>query len=344
MSRACGVSPAPPYVRRLAPTPVTRVALLYPRSWAVELNPRARQMERKAELWLRERGVIRDAAGMDKFTKLAVGEYANWPFSAARGKRAEIITKFLSLWIFYDDVLEEADDGRQEAIFQAIGGRSKKVDGGDSHLQCWQELGQSCGKWMSRSWLDRHAQRFLEWVASVREESAAAQEFRASGLYPSAAKHLERRCKNIGMLPNIDFLELQMDWELPPGLLEDPDFRRLEELSAGVVALVNDIFGFRKDQGSRWCNLIPCLVQEFHISTEEACRWAADMHNARVRDIAALGAKLLARSTEENFARWIKGLHHIMYGFARWHAMAPRYSSRHEVDAGRQVLIEISTQ
>lgn len=319
------------------------VSLTYPPSWSVALSPLAPEMERRAEAWLRANGVIHDEASAEKFRKLAVGPYANWPFPTASSEKSEVITKFLSLWIFYDDVIEERDDGQQALINQVIGGRPAVFPGGNAHLRCWWELGQSYAKVMSGSWLDRHAQRFSSWVRSVRDECIAANQFRESGIYPSAAKHLERRRMNIGMIPNLDFLEYQMDWELSPDQLADPEMKRLENLSAEVVAILNDIFGFGKDQRLRWCNLVSCLAQEFRISLAEAFKWVCDMHNARVRDIMLLEPELIARSREpQQLVRWLNGLHHIMYGFARWHSMAPRYSSFHEI--GEQRILKIAVR
>jgi len=321
---------------------VSEVALVYPNSWIVPLSPLAHEMSRRTELWLRERGVIHDEESSEKFRKLAVAEYANWPFPQAEAARAEVITKFLALWIFYDDVIEEKDDGQRAKIFQAIAGRPETCPEGNAHLRCWWELGRTYAQVMSPEWLERHARRFADWVTSVREECLGANQFRNSGTFPSAAKHLERRSFNIGMIPNIDFLEYQMGWELPAEALEDPDMKSLVSLSAEVVAIINDIFGYTKDRELRWCNLVPSLAQEFQISLDEAFRWVADMHNARVRAIAQFEEKLIQKSKNQpKMTQWIQGLRHIMYGFARWHAMAPRYRSSHDLGDQKRMRIQI---
>lgn len=338
-------APSPTYLLKpslKSPKKSTKVFLSYPPDWVVALSPLAQEMQAKAERWLRDRGIIQDEAGAEKFRKLAVAEYANWPFPSAKPEQAEVITKFLSLWIFYDDRIEEADDGQRDKIYAAIAGLPESAPEGDAHLRCWWELGRSYARQMSPAWLKRHALRFADWVASVREEGEAAQAFRASGIYPNAAKHLERRSRNIGMSPNIDFLEYQMGWELPEALLADPDLRQLEYLSAEVVAIINDIFGFEKDRRLHWSNLVSCLEQEFHIPLAESFRWVADMHQARIRAIGLLEQTLLSRYRDlPQLKDWLQGLRHIMYGFARWHAMAPRYTARPEVGEGESVEIQI---
>lgn len=320
----------------------SEVSLRYPSTWVVAMNPLAREMERRTELWFREHGVIHDEAGAEKFRKLAVAEYANWAFPSAPVERAEVLTKFLSLWIFYDDLIEEGDDGQQEKLFAAIAGRPDTCPEGDCHLRCWWELGQAYGRVMSRDWMEFHARRYAEWVAAVREESETAKRFRETGSYPNAANQLERRILTVGQLPNLDFVEYQMGWEVPPDLREDPELKALEWHSSEIVAIVNDMFGYTKDQRQRWCNLVACMAQEFKLSPEDAFRWVADLHNARVRQIGILEERLLERYPQETQLRgWIQGLRHNMYGFARWHAMAPRYNSVHQTGPGRQLRIRI---
>ena len=57
--------------------------MIYPASWTVAISPYANEAERRAEGWLREKGVIHDSATEEKFVKLSVAEYANWPFPFA---------------------------------------------------------------------------------------------------------------------------------------------------------------------------------------------------------------------------------------------------------------------
>lgn len=318
------------------------VGLVYPRSWSVDLGPFAHEATRRAESWLRARGVIADEAGAEKFRRLAVAQYANWPFPHATLERAEIITKFLALWIFYDDAIEEHDDGQQAQIFHAIAGDLDVCPPGNAHLRCWWELGRSYARTMSPAWLLRHARRFAAWVDSVRDESRGAERFRGAGVLPGSAEHLARRRLNIGMIPNIDFLEYQMGWELPSAMIHDPDMLALMDLSAEVVALVNDLYGYTKDRTLAWCNMVPCVAHERRVPLDEAFGRVAAMHNARVRAAAPLEERLLAKCEDRpRMAQWIQGLRHIMYGFARWHAIAPRYRAHHELGEARRVELRI---
>ena len=308
------------------------VNLHYPDSWAVRPNPLADELARRSHSWLRQRGVINTPADDEKFHKLSVGEYANWPFPFADEDRAEVITNFLALWIFYDDVIEEADDGQREAIYDAIRGSDAPIDRADTgYLHCWRELGRACAAVMSPAWTARHAARFEEWVASVREESEHAQFMRRTGEYPSLGDHLRRRRANIGMKPNLDFIEYQIGWELPEEILTDPDMKAVEDAAADCVAICNDLFGFTKDLSCRWPNFVSCAMQEFNDEAGDAFKWVTNMHSCKVRELRQREAILIKRYPQHSMlTAWLDALHCVIYGFAQWHSRAPRYCGTHE--------------
>ena len=316
------------------------ITLCFPAAWVVAPSPLAATMEARARDWLIRRGVIVTPDDAEKFRLLAVGEYANWPFPHAPADRAEIITRFLSLWIFYDDVIEEQGEAALDALHAAIRGQACPPPPEESpHLRCWWELGQAYAQVMSPAWLERHAERFLGWVASVHEEQRAAQQARVSGQPPPAAAHLARRRLNIGMIPNVDFIEYQLGWELPEAVHGDPLLADLLDLSAEAVAIINDLFGVTKDQGLRWGNLVASLIAEGAPSPLHAFAQARDLLAERVAAMEAVGAQLLARHpTCPALDQWLLSLHHIVYGFAMWHSRAPRYRAHHTLPGGTVVL------
>lgn len=341
---AARVDSAWPTNDRSLPEP-RRLVLGFPRRWEVALSPFAFEMERRAEGWLRQRGIIRDAATAEKFAKLAVAEYANWPFSRAEEDEAEVITKFLALWIFYDDLIEESDLGEGGALFDAIAGSLDDRPHASVYLACWSELGRACAAKMSASWRQRHATRFVDWARSVREESAHAELFRRTGASPSTFEHLARRSANIGMLPNIDFIEYQSGRELSAATHGHPAMQELVALASEAVAIMNDVFGYAKDEQARWPNLIRCLRDERGLPLAGALREAVSMHDARVAAMDRAAEHLIADSREPiAVSGWIQDLRHVVYGFARWHATAPRYASVFDVGEGRRLVIGVGAR
>lgn len=322
-------------------TGTAEVRLRYPDSWVVSVGPNAAAMEQRALLWLSERGVIRDQASAEKFARLSAGEYANWPFPMATPKRAETITKFLSLWTFYDEAIQANGEEGADAIRAAIAGGPARFPGGDAYLRCWWELGQEYGRSMSAAWLDRHAARFSAWAAAVEDERKAMTRLRLTGHCPTATEHLTRRRANIGMIPKLDFLEYQMGWELPAEVLADPLMLTVESSAADAAAIINDVFGFSRDRDQLWSNLVWCAMREREIGPRAAFEWACDLHDARLQQLIACERELLARYPRvRELQDWFVGLHYVVYGFAKWRSRAPRHEARHPI-GGEEMRIRI---
>jgi hypothetical protein len=292
--------------------------------------------------WLCDLGVIHNEREIERFRKLTVWGYAGWPFPYAPPDRFEVIMRFLALWIFYDDIIEEQDDGIQDKINAAIGGRPEVFPGGSPHYRGWWELGRAYGRVMSRSWMDRHVALYTEWIQSVREECEVAKPFREKDQFPSAAEHLRRRTISAGVPPYLDFVEYQMGWELPEEILRDPDMKRAAWVAAEIGAIVNDLYSFSKDKRNRWFNLVSCLSREFEVPVEEAFHWAIAMHNARVQEVEVCESRLLSRWKHiQPLPKWFEGVHHATYGLARWYEIAGRYNNTHEIDEKRKVHLVI---
>jgi hypothetical protein len=118
---------------------------------------------------------------------------------------------------------------------------------------------------------------------------------------------------------------------------------RICAFAADVVAIVNDLFGHAKDRRLHWPNLVSCMQHERRCGLADAFEAVVAMLDARVRQIVEIEDQLRARATHSSILdRWLEGLHHVIYGFARWHAMAPRYSATHEVDDGRWLRLVIA--
>lgn len=317
--------------------------LTYPASWYAPVNPNAAATEARALAWLEERGVVHDPTTRKTFAKLDVGRYGGSPFPFARDEEAWLVTRFLSMWIFYDDRLEERDDGLGSRLEEALMGQGEERADDPLHLACWRELGRVTADAMSPAWSARHARRFAEWARSVRPENLVATELRARGVMPPSADHLARRSVNIGVYPTLHFLEYQDGYELSDAVRADPDYVALTLAVAELVAIVNDLFGFTKDRDARWVNYVSCIAAERSISLAEAFAVAVADHDARVARIRELGARLVASPhASPEVARWLHGVQVLIAGFTRWHAGAPRYRATHALEEGSVLQLRIA--
>lgn len=321
--------------------PDIELVLSYPRSWSCRRNPGAARAEADVGRWLEDRGVIDGSSDRELFRKLGVADYVGWPFPEATSPRFEVIARFLTLWIFYDDRIEEEDDGLLQVLHQALSGRGVDERLDSPHVRAWAELGRACAAEMSPEWCERHADRFVAWAASVREESAIAAGFRRTGVLPSSADHLEARIQNIGMIPNLDLLEYQRGYELSREVLEAPILRDVERSSAAVVAILNDLHARDKDRAAGWCNLVSCFEAEGR-GVEGAFRGSVALHDHYVLELVAAERALLAQFPEEPALRvWIRDVNQVVYGFARFHNRVPRYRNTFPVESGATLRLVV---
>lgn len=313
-------------------------AVHYPEEWGTTLNPGAPAVERRVEAWLRRLGVVDGTASLEVLRNLHVAGYGGWPFPSASPHRLETITRFLTLWIFYDDRIEGHGEPREEALLAAIRGEEGAAGLDDPCLRGWWEIARRYRGAMSSAWLDRLGTRFLEWARSLRDEAAQVSHMRAGGGHPSLADYLSVREISVGLLPTLGFIEYDLGAELPASLHEHPAMRELCRLAAWVVAIFNDLLAFSKDERARWVNAVSSARHERDRGLAFAFARTVALHNRCVFRMLAVEESLLADPAGGPLLRaWLERLHQIVPGLARWQLEARRYSSAHLISADEEV-------
>lgn len=317
-----------------------RITLHYPSSWIAPVHHAHDELRHDTETWLRALGVVADAATERKLAALNVGWYGGAPFAFAPVHRAQTITRFLSLWIFHDDVVEGLGEAPAEALGDAIRGEPRAFPGGGPAFRGWWEIGRSFAAVMGERWLARHAERFADWFRSVDAEAELVRRARHEGRQPSVETYLAVREINVGMFPTIDLVEYAMGLEIDEALLADPDRALAERLASRAVALQNDLLGFAKDAESDWTNAVRSAAEESGSLTAGFERMAR-LHDAYVEGLAAAGRRLGRRHGEE--ARWwVNGLGRVVAGLGRWQASTPRYRRAVTLPGGEALELRIA--
>lgn len=340
------------WIDRLAPAllgaalpPIHQVGLYYPRSWASEVNPRARAVEDEVGAWLRSVGVIRSSRGEAIFADLAAAEYAGWPCAGADAEALATVMGFFALWIFHDDALEgtgtPAIDLHADAVAGAVDPATCDADA--PHLRGWAELGLRLRKTMSPTWLRRHGDRFHEWLSAVGWEAQTLRAYRRTGVAPSVDEYLALRRSTIGVSPTLDFIEYVRGFELAPERLASAPVVAISELAAELVAIHNDLFAFSKDVRQSMMNLVSSRIAD-DVEAARAFAEIALLHNRKVLALEAAAAELLAGAPADErptLARWVAGVQRMIYGFAQWHVLAPRYTDIHRLPEGDVLRVRI---
>ena len=318
------------------------IALRYPASWFTLLNPAAATVERRAATWLEEVGVITDEQTRLRFRSLSVGGYGGWPFPFTDAERLETITRFLTLWIYYDDTSAGSSEAQEAALTAVLTGAPGAPSSTDPCLRAFGEIARRYRGTMSERWLSRHAARYIEWIRAVRREAPIVMRHQMARTLPTVAEYLEMRRMTIGVLPTLSFIEYVTEQELPDELRSHPTLQAIERLAAEIVAIPNDLFGYSQDRRASWVNVVSCMAAEKHVSIGDAMALCAELHNRRVTEMVRLEASLLAQVKDRSMVEeWLRKLHHVVHGFTRWHDGAPQYRRVHQLEGGARVQLTV---
>lgn len=309
---------------------ITPVALHIPERWVAPSNPCSREVEVSLERWFREIGVIHDARTAEVFRRLDVGGYGGLPFPLASRDALEAMGAVLSLWIYYDDAIEGAGARDEEALIGALSGAPDLLHRDTPCLRGFRAIGARFAARMSAGWRTRHAADFSAWVRSVDAEALLARRFRSAAGRVRVEEHLALREINVGMIPVIDWIELDLGAELPMDVYACSAMDDLVRAACRVVAMNNELYGYSKDRSTGWINMIACAEREGGVSMSRAFARIADLHDRAVEEMVVAGEELLQAASDRALVEaWLVRLQHIVAGFATWHARAPRYDAVH---------------
>lgn len=301
------------------------IVLRYPSDWIVPVHRDHRFVARATERWLGELGLLDTPRARRLLRGMDVGRYGALPFAFASSEALVAITRLLALWSLHDDVLEGTRVEGPRVLVEAIAAVSPTTVSHDPYVRGWQALGQRLSATMSDRWMQRHAERFEDWLASVDAEAELAERAQATGVLPSLPEYMKVRLVNIGMATVCCWIELALGRELPPSVLADPELAAVERLAAGIVTFQNDLAGLDKDVRYDWPNAVRSVAADYGISIAAAIQPVVDLHAIDVATLTWRCQRLVARHGEA-VRWWTQALTWMLGGFAQWHAEAEQYA------------------
>jgi len=317
-------------------------ALRFPARWRAHpvQNRYARSIGRETLQWLSRYGIGKRPDEIAKLCKFACEAYGGYSLPLADYQTGLLVTEFISLWLFWDDVQVEEGHGFSTedvvaALVDSSPPRSKSC-----YVAAWFDIGERLRRTQSRHWLFRLGASMREWLENARIETAMAKAHRSQGSCPEFDVQFECRTISIGMFPTFYLIEFAEGYELPDSVHDHVTIVGLKRLAARLVGMGNDLGGVAKDIRNSWINLVLSLSEQARSSIRNAFAAVVAIHNADVQSFDRLAGELPSFGAEidELVHGWVQAVRHNVYGFALWESTAPRYQE-FKAMAGDEALI-----
>jgi hypothetical protein len=319
-----------------------RFALRFPAHWRARpvRNRYAHAIERKTIAWLRSFEIGCNASEAEKLAKFNCGRYGGYSLPRADYRSALLVTQFISLWLFWDDVqVEEELDWDLEAVLEALDGNARPANA-SRYVLAWFDLGRRLRATQSQRWFTQLGTAMRQWLENAKRETAIAKRFLRDGVCPEFERWFDCRTVSIGMYPTFHLIELTEGFELGEAIHKDEIVVALKRLASRLVGLGNDLGGLAKDLRNRWLNLVLVQKAEHSLSIEESFARVVEIHNRDVQEFDRLAAQLprLGSEADALLRGWVQAVRHNVYGFTLWESTSERYQE-HTALVGDRALI-----
>ena len=297
-------------------------------------NPFAAEAELRVLQWFESLGC--SPTEVERAKKFDAAGYVGIPFPMLSREKTIRIAKYLSLWLLWDDVEVEKQEGRWriEVGHVLADQRPERMTRFDEGW--WQLLGELAIQ-RSPAWIERLCEAMALWNAAAVEEAMVTRAHRERGEVLSFDRQMQLRIATIGMYATIHLLEDAQNFERTREFHAHPTVQRLEALAGQIVGLGNDLLSLGKDCAEDQCNLVTTLMRERDISIETAIERLVRMHDEALEEFDRLGDWLennLAKPIPQ-LGRWLQDLRYASLGFSLWESQAPRYTAHKIVVGGR---------
>ena len=326
-----------------------QLQLRYPSAWfaPVALSAFAQTIGKCTIDWLDELGLLKDATTRDHVLAMEPHHYAGYSHSMASYDHALLYSKYITLWLLWDDQVVERANHIQDAMppLHALGGGT--CDWSDPFCVGFRQIGDGYVLHGATSeWRWRFSNVMLEWARHAVAEESMRREAMQSAPHMAFTDALRQRSFTVGIRPNSIPLERAAGFELPAFVYSSSTYARLMDAAARICCLVNDLVGIRKDIANRQIssNMVLHYQRCFGGSLGKACSVILDIHDQAVQEFDQLAAALLSECAPPFIERLTVFLSHLRYmdtGFAFWHRDCVRYHPTRGEDASVDTRLEI---
>lgn len=285
------------------------------------------EIRRGNEAWLRSTGICRDEAEFRHFQKIDCAAVAALTYADQTQEIVQLGTDLIAWLFLFDDRYGEgtgtADEASMVKVFEAMDRTIRErraVDPDCRYHVSMVSLLDRLAAYVDQAWLDRFAHDIWRYMFL-----GCLGEYKLrNGHEPiTLARYLEVRRNSISALPVLDLLDLRFG-----GIVGGNDISVLREITAGLLAWVNDIGSFRKESKAKDpMNLVSVIQKEFATTENLALKIAVEVHNAelaRFDQVAAFMANSGLVTPDKK--SYIAGLRTWQSGNYYWCLLTPRYT------------------
>jgi hypothetical protein len=330
--------------------------LRFPAHWAAapRKNRFAQLWERETLDWLRGYDMGSSPREKERLRKFVCGDYGGYSFPLASYGGGLLVTQYISLWLFWDDMQVESELAWSVDDFVAAlqgtaraeaEGVNRGVDPSSRYLLAWANLGARLRRTQSQRWTSELCATMREWLDNAKRETTIAQAWREGCVVPTYADALSCRNVSIGMYPTFLLDEFVGGFELEPDVRAHPEVQKLKHLAAGLVGFGNDLGGIAKDLKSRWLNPVAVLAANERLPLDEAFAQVVAQHNRDVLAFDACAAQLPSFGYAQDvlLTAWTDAVRHNVYGFTYWESTAQRYQEQIALFGSTPLLAPVIT-
>ena len=322
-----------------------RYELRFPAHWRPQPlgNPAEAALEQGTIAWLNAHGMGLASAEREKLRKFECGKYGGYSLPKAPLPEALIVTQFISLWLFWDDV--EIEDHTAWSIDDVVAALTSGDAGKHGrYIAAWADLGQRLRQRRGVAWLERLTASMRQWLENAKVETDLARRLRERGEWPELAAVFACRTVSIGMYPTFYLVELSEDLELPAAFHEHPVVRALKRTASRLVGMGNDLGGVAKDIVHGWLNLVLVTAHSASLGIEESFGRVVELHNREVLEFDRTAATLpsFGNKLDPLVQSWLDAVRYSVHGFALWESLAERYQEYTALVEGRPLVASVA--
>lgn len=297
--------------------------LTFDSKWVCQQNPAATVAQEKTLLWVK--GFGGDAVHDKIASKLDVAGYAGLPFPEIEERHLTLIAKFFTLWILYDDYVEKSGQAFKDDVALAFDGQMTGSRWPDLWATLVQDYSGSHDKFKTAMKVD-----FLKWVDDVLEERDAWIDFRGNDQLPDFDEYLDLRARSAAQKVAANFIFMIHPEKIAD--LENGEYHKLAWVAAELVALINDLYSYKKDRADENLNALDVFAKRTDPGTADLAALIG-LFNKKVREFDEIAAKSQLSEVV------VQSLRYNVYGFARWHESAKRYTNKFQLRDGEKVML-----